>query len=703
MRDGFKGTHIKRLDGNRIGGYGIVWGGKDLEGEYFTPDTDFWLDRIPPLNCVLFDHATTPLPGGMKSPAAYVIGKVDRYEFDDYGMWVESLIDEHEEWVSYVMDLVDRGILGYSTDSIAHLTERGMDGFIKSWPIPAISITHHPAEPRTIVGLMKRVHELNELKTIFAQASAVDALKALQAYPEDTAYKAGRTGETDGQDTSDHRRNPMPIQLDAKALTQAFALSHWEQIKSLIDAVKADEMPEETPTDSSKGALEEAMLPVAQQMASLLGIPEDEAMAAVMALAAQYLQSGTAPAAEPEPMPDATSMYEEDPMMGKAAPLQFNAAAFASAVASAQTGAAVHNPPQGAYMVNRQFNFNRNDPDKNPHQLGRLVKSIINWKTNPDDASYLRNHNKSVKSAYAKAQGVDPDTSGGYLVQPERAAEIIGSIKAEATVAPLLRQYPMKSNVLEMPKIETGVEAEMVAENSTIPSDEIEISMEKAYAKKVAVMLKFSDEIRSFSYEDVEAIFTEEIRREFPVKLDSQILRGRGTANELLGLENRPRATSTTRGITVTSLSTGLAYTDLTQMQERLEDTDLVLNESVRWLLDPKGKRIMRELQDDANRLIFTGGGEGTQASGAPPQYLLDYQWVLSNLIVPNPKPAARKIYLCKWDEIVLGTAKQLEIRMSDEAGTSFETDQVWLRAVMHVAMLVRQPEAIQILDNLTS
>ena len=37
-----------------IVGHGIVWGGEDLEGEHFEPDTDLWLDKLTPTPMVLF-------------------------------------------------------------------------------------------------------------------------------------------------------------------------------------------------------------------------------------------------------------------------------------------------------------------------------------------------------------------------------------------------------------------------------------------------------------------------------------------------------------------------------------------------------------------------------------------------------------------------------------------------------------------------
>ena len=65
-------------DEGRVGGYLVVWGDavqRDLEGEYFTPDTELgldWYDRRP----VLFHHG---MDGQVKSA---VIGVIDTLRAD---------------------------------------------------------------------------------------------------------------------------------------------------------------------------------------------------------------------------------------------------------------------------------------------------------------------------------------------------------------------------------------------------------------------------------------------------------------------------------------------------------------------------------------------------------------------------------------------------------------------------------------------
>ncbi|MBZ0292555.1 MAG: phage major capsid protein, partial [Anaerolineae bacterium] len=128
----------------RIGGYLVIWGSpaqRDLQGEYFTQDTDLgldWYDQRP----VLYHHG---LDGDLK---AAVIGVIDTLTPDETGVWAEAQLDLRQRYVHAVQRLVDKGILGWSSGSLPHLVEVGADGGIKRWPIIEGSLTPAPAEPR---------------------------------------------------------------------------------------------------------------------------------------------------------------------------------------------------------------------------------------------------------------------------------------------------------------------------------------------------------------------------------------------------------------------------------------------------------------------------------------------------------------------------------------------------------------------------
>lgn len=139
-------TRVKTLDAGegRVGGYLVIWGTpaqRDLQGEYFTPDTDLglaWYARRP----VLYHHG---LDAAVK---ADVIGTIDTLRADDTGVWAEAQLDRHNRYAQAVRRLIDRGILHWSSGSLPHLVAVAEDGHITRWPIVEGSLTPTPAEPR---------------------------------------------------------------------------------------------------------------------------------------------------------------------------------------------------------------------------------------------------------------------------------------------------------------------------------------------------------------------------------------------------------------------------------------------------------------------------------------------------------------------------------------------------------------------------
>lgn len=128
----------------RIGGYLVVWGDPtrpDLQGEFFTPETDLGLDWYP-RRPVLYHHGLDETLG----PA--LIGQIEVMQPDAVGVWVEAQLDLRRRWARTVLDLVREGTLGWSSGSLPHLVEIEADGHIRRWPIVEGSLTPTPAEPR---------------------------------------------------------------------------------------------------------------------------------------------------------------------------------------------------------------------------------------------------------------------------------------------------------------------------------------------------------------------------------------------------------------------------------------------------------------------------------------------------------------------------------------------------------------------------
>ena len=212
-------TTVKTLNAKegRIGGYLVVWGSqaqRDLQGEYFTPETELgldWFDRRP----VLYHHG---LDGNLK---AAVIGEIDTLAMDDIGIWAEAQLDLHQRYVRTVQRLVDKGILSWSSGSLPHLVEVAEDGRIQHWPLIEGSLTPTPAEPRR-----------TDVQTI---KSAYDALglDATRLDLEDSTETTIRLkGNTSPMETTSARKR-LPVAEQGDALKHISVGSEYDNLEAL--------------------------------------------------------------------------------------------------------------------------------------------------------------------------------------------------------------------------------------------------------------------------------------------------------------------------------------------------------------------------------------------------------------------------------------------------------------------------------------
>lgn len=122
----------------------------DMEGEFFTPNTDFGFPirkgaRVP-LN-VYYHHGMDSQIGKKSIGTGYV-------QVDDKGLWYEAQLDMADEYAAMVAKLCKEGKMGYSSGAAGHLVERksvGTGAEITRWPIAEASITPTPAEYRNTV------------------------------------------------------------------------------------------------------------------------------------------------------------------------------------------------------------------------------------------------------------------------------------------------------------------------------------------------------------------------------------------------------------------------------------------------------------------------------------------------------------------------------------------------------------------------
>jgi len=213
----------------RVGGYGVVFGGMDLEGEHFTKNTNFMLDLVP-TKLVLYDHTMQP-------EVQDVLGAVKQTDLrvDDLGIWIEAQLDRSKKYVDAVMDLVKQGVIGLSSGAVSHLVRTDKSGAILQWPIVEFSLTPTPAEPRTL--------GVSEIKSL---ANIQPELKALL----EAAQESGNV-EQAGGDTAANVQENIKMSEQDKAATPEVDVA--QIVNSAVEAaLKAFEARHAEPEPKAK-------------------------------------------------------------------------------------------------------------------------------------------------------------------------------------------------------------------------------------------------------------------------------------------------------------------------------------------------------------------------------------------------------------------------------------------------------------------
>jgi phage head maturation protease len=146
------GGNLKSIsDTGKIGGHLVLFDDLDLDGEYFTRETDFWLEAKSLLP-MIFDHGRSAVFGKKKLTNV-------RFETQEKGLWIEGKLPIHDSAkIEALWEDIKADKLGLSSGTAGHLTERitrrrGTE--IVTWPITEASLARRPAQPRSRAVALK--------------------------------------------------------------------------------------------------------------------------------------------------------------------------------------------------------------------------------------------------------------------------------------------------------------------------------------------------------------------------------------------------------------------------------------------------------------------------------------------------------------------------------------------------------------------
>ena len=171
---------IKFAEGGIVEGWAAPYGSpthRDAQGEWFSPRTDFALDLIPTNRPILISH-------GLGAAGPTVVGRITHVERRAGGLWIRGALDRASAHWGRIKDALEKGLLSFSSATMAHLAQVAPDGEIRRWPFVECSLTATPSSrDARIVSVKNAVAHFGEI------GQAPSALKSLVLGPGAAEYE----------------------------------------------------------------------------------------------------------------------------------------------------------------------------------------------------------------------------------------------------------------------------------------------------------------------------------------------------------------------------------------------------------------------------------------------------------------------------------------------------------------------------------
>ena len=123
---------------------GPMPGGKDLDGEAFTKDTELYLNAYPS-RPLFYHHGKDSLLG------FGAIGTEVKATRKEEGIWLEAQLNMAGQYKELLLQLLTKDMLGFSSGANPGSISKTADGFIKSWLWTETSLTPMPANPYSVI------------------------------------------------------------------------------------------------------------------------------------------------------------------------------------------------------------------------------------------------------------------------------------------------------------------------------------------------------------------------------------------------------------------------------------------------------------------------------------------------------------------------------------------------------------------------
>jgi HK97 family phage major capsid protein len=658
---------LKSVEGMPVvAGWGLLFTDEDdldLQKTYFTQDTPLLLDFYQ--NAPLFwEHGEEPQYG------VDPIGRRVKAELYPRGVWVEHELFPEHPYFDRTCQAVERGEVGYSSDTIGHLAEKeynAEDGRLGWWAAAAWSLTRNPAEPALgAVTFRKFAHFAKALKSDGQRSrTSVYAMQSL-----DNSYTgAGAT---------------MPNEILAQ-LCAALGLPP-DSSPELIEQAVTQAINEMESNPDHMNAVHAAM-------GGLPEVPPDKAALAeklqgLLKMAVEPEKQDTPPPPPPEP---------ETAMSHRAAP-DYEALGKAY-IAGSKAQPRGSNMP---YKTNTQKNRDGERSYSTRFNVNRGATAPTVYDTYRDMVLISRGM-APQKFTSAKAMSYATGPAGGYVLEQEVSDQILDPLRASAVVFTMgARQEDMDGlQTKSVPAMQTAPSAYWVGEAQTVTDSQPQYRMINLVPKPLACLVQ-----RPFSFfknmtPNAEGQLKKEIQKSLALAIDIAALTGTGGAAASPNTGASPRGILNITGVTNTTLDTNgrnPVLQDLIDCDKRLDAANIPEGGERGFIFHSNIKQIFNSMSDANGQPLFREAW-----GGAPGKTLIGYPFACSNQISTSVSTGTNNsttyIFFGDWRYLVVGLTTTIELVLDQTYAASLLQG---LLAYVYCDVQVDYAQGFQVLSGVT-
>lgn len=295
------------------------------------------------------------------------------------------------------------------------------------------------------------------------------------------------------------------------------------------------------------------------------------------------------------------------------------------------------------------------------------------------------------------AQGVTPDSAGGFLVPAEVHNEMIVPLLLKMLIADQLgfQQVSATTTPFIVPTVESNVSNEAVAENQGSGYTEAGFGQKIAEPHTAQSYLKTSRRFLQMG-PGAEMLLRDMIAKELARTQNQWALSGTGASGQPIGVLNTAGVGSVSWSGVTPDLPD--AYAKLLSMEGVIEDAEaLDIATAMKWCVPGAFLRGLRQMKSEAtsadhlavNRKVFSAGAE---------RQIIGYDYVRTNFLSSGTTGEA---ILGDWNELVQVNWGNLSLEASNVAGDAMNKRQTHIVAYTDVDFIVRQPGAFCVATGL--